>query len=215
MHTSSLLRMLPAAVFLVLLAGRATAHPHVWIDVAMEVVFEQGKVTALRQIWLFDDYYTAYATEGMDGDGDGQPDAARLQELLKENMGNLEEYGYFTEVTSGGSVVPFGPVVEMASRMTAARLEMTFLLPLAVPLDVRDRGMAYAIFDPTYYIEMLHAERTDAVRLSAAPAGCSAHLQKPDPTVEATSLAAALDRTQSAGNGLGGLFAERVTVRCP
>jgi hypothetical protein len=27
--------------------------------------------------------------------------------------------------------------------------------------------------------------------------------------------AAALDRTQSAGNGLGEFFAERVTVQCP
>ena len=193
----------------------AHAHPHVWIDVSVEVVFDQGKVTGLRETWLFDDYYTAYATEDMDEDGDGKPDAHRLRALLEENMSNLAEYNYFTQVTSGSGDVAFGKITEMSSQMNGARLEMTFLLPLAAPLDVHKPGMVYGIFDPTYYIEMLHAEKPDAIRLTAAPAGCSKQLEKPKPTMEATMLAASLDRLQTASNGLGALFAERVTIQCP
>ncbi len=195
--------------------GHAIAHPHTWIDVTVEVVFEQGKAVGLRETWLFDDYYTAYATEGMDEDGDGQPDARRLRALLEENMSNLAEYTYFTQVTRGGNDVAFAEVAEMSSRMAGTRLEMSFLLPLATPLDVGGPGMVYGIFDPTYYIEMLHAETRDAIRLTGAPAGCSTKLDKPKPTAEATSLAASLDRLQSAGDTLGAIFAERVTIRCP
>lgn len=207
--------LLMFSIFFLPMPGPATAHPHTWIDVTVEVVFDQGKVVGLRQTWLFDDYYTAYATEDMDADGDGQPDARRLRALLETNMRNLAEYGYFTRVSRGGNEVPFAEVTEMSSRMAGTRLEMSFLLPLAAPLDADEPGMVYGIFDPTYYIEMLHAETRDAIRLTGAPAGCSTKLDKPNPTAEATTLAASLDRLQSAGDTLGAIFAERVTIRCP
>ena len=207
--------LLSIAILSLTMAGPAKAHPHNWIDVSVEVVFEQGKAVGLRQTWLFDDYYTAYATEGMDEDGDGQPDARKLRALLETNMHNLAEYRYFTQVSRGGNDVAFADVNEMSSRMAGRRLEMSFLLPLAAPLDVDGPGMVYGIFDPTYYIEMLHAEKRDAIRLIGAKAGCSAKLDEPQPTAEATTLAASLDRLQSAGDTLGATFAERVTIRCP
>jgi ABC-type uncharacterized transport system substrate-binding protein len=204
-----------AATLLLTPPGTADAHPHAWIDMTVEVVFDQGKVGALRETWLFDDYYTAYATEDMDEDGDGKPDDHRLRALLEENMRNLAEYNYFTQVTSGGKNLAFGKVAEMSSRMNGTRLEMTFLLPLAAPLDVRERPMVYGIYDPTYYIEILHAEKPDAIRLTAAPAGCTTKLEEPHPTIEAAALAASIDSLHRTDNTLGALFAQRVTVRCP
>ena len=55
----------------------ADAHPHAWIDVRVTVLFDgDGAITGLRQSWLFDEFYTAFATEGLDGDGDARPPPA-------------------------------------------------------------------------------------------------------------------------------------------
>jgi ABC-type uncharacterized transport system substrate-binding protein len=202
-----------------LAAGPAGAHPHVWIDLRVEVVFDgAGAVEAIRQAWLFDPYYTVFATEGLDGDGDGRPDPEKLAELLRENLSNLAEYRYFTEASADGAALAFEPPEGAVSAMRGDRLEMSFLLPLAEPAEAD--GFAYRIYDPTYYIEMLHAEQPPAVRLLEAPAGCDYRIEPADPTPEAVGLAAAADRSQRVvpgpgGNTIGALFAETVTVRCP
>lgn len=199
----------------------ARAHPHGWIDVRVELQFDAaGAVVSLRQSWLFDPYYTAFATEGLDGDGDGRPDAAALAELLEVNLTNLADYGYFTEAALGGRPLAFGAPEAAASALRSDRLEMSFLLPLAEPADPGEGGLVYRVYDPTYYIEMLHAEEPPAVRLVEAPAGCDYRIAPAAPNPEVVALAAAADRSQRSVPGfesgnLGALFAETVTVTCP
>ncbi len=197
------------------MAAPAWAHPHGWIDLSVEVLFDgDGRVSGLRQTWLFDEFYTAFATEGFDGDGDGAPDQDKLVELLHENLGSLGEADYFTRIESGGAVLALGAAAEASTRMRAGRLEATFLVPLKEPVAVGPGGFVYAVYDPTYYVEILHAETPDPVRLSGAPADCRPRLIAPAPEPQAVMLAQALDRTQSAGDGLGVHFAEKVEIRC-
>ena len=194
----------------------ANAHPHAWIDITVQVLFDgTSQATGLRERWVFDEYYTAYALGGLGKDADATAVQAKIDAILQDNMKGLEAYAYFTTVEQEGRAVEFAPVTEMSSTQLDGRLEMTFVVRFRAALDIAGSPLTYSIFDPTYYIEMLHAESDGAVRLEAAPAGCSHRLIKPTPTFEAVSLAAALDRTQTAADGLGAVFAERVEVQCP
>lgn len=194
----------------------AVAHPHAWIDVTVQILFdESGRVTGLREHWLFDPYYTTFATAGLGKTSGGKPSQDEIDALMHGNMNSLNDYGYFTKVEHGSTDVLFAPVTEISSAFLGERLGMTFVLPFKSPIDLKGSSFMYAIFDPTYYIEMLHAESDDAIRLEAAPADCTHRLIEPNPTMESVALAAALDRTQTAGDGLGALFAERVAVQCP
>ena len=50
-----------------------SAHPHVWADVKVRVLFDdKGQVRALHQYWLFDDYYSAFVLSGADMNGRAQ-----------------------------------------------------------------------------------------------------------------------------------------------
>ena len=192
-----------------------SAHPHVWADVKVRVLFDdKGQVRALHQYWLFDDYYSAFVLSGADMNGDGKPDQAALDEVLAENMKNLKEYDYFSRTWSGDVRVRTGVPGELATGVKGNRLEMSFVLPLAEPVAANDLPFRYAIFDPTYYIEMVHAESEDAVTLDAAPKTCKSKIRQPNPNPEQVALAASLDRTQTAGDTLGMFFAETVYVTC-
>jgi len=193
----------------------AEAHPHAWIDVRVTVLFDgDGAVTGLRQSWLFDEFYTAFATEGLDGDGDGIPDPALIDALSVENITNLADYSYFTSLWVDGTKQAFGTATEVTGSLVGDRYEMSFTAPLAAPLDPRAGAMTYAVYDPTYYVELLHAEADDAVVLDGAPTGCSFSLQPPNPDPDMVAYAASLGPTQSGGDGLGILFAERVSLQC-
>jgi len=196
-------------------AAPAAAHPHGWIDIEVEVLFDaDGRATGLWQTWLFDEGYSAFVTEGTMTDPDGRPLQELLDELLAENMTNLQAYDYFTQVKQDGNRIRFGPVTEMSTRMIGDRLETRFLLPFATPVSPRESELTYSVYDPTYFIEMLHAEIEDPVRLAGAPPACGHRLIAPRPTAEQVARAAMLDITQSSDDGLGILFAETVRITC-
>lgn len=193
----------------------AQAHPHVRIDVKVEAVFnDSGEVVGLRELWIFDELYTAFAAGGLDADGDGEADEDQIADLLNANMTSLKDYDYFTSVLLDERPVELATAGDASAWVVNDRLRMRFFLPFAEPQDIADKDFRYAVYDPTYFVELLHSGAPDAIVLSDAPASCSYALEEPNPNPETISFAAALDRTESAGDGLGIHFAEWVTVAC-
>ena len=90
---------------------------------------------------------------------------------------------------------------------------MFFTLHLAQPPSAKE-GLEYRVFDPSYYIEMLHHSRKD-VMLESAGLACASQLIAPNPTAAQTTLAGALDRNAKAPDNLGEMFAQTVRVSCP
>ncbi|MEH6405496.1 MAG: DUF1007 family protein [Sneathiella sp.] len=195
---------------------QAVAHPHAWADVVVEILFDgAGSVTGLRQTWLFDDFYSAYAAEGMDDDGDGKPDQNKLDEILRVNMENLKEYDYFMRAWQGDKILKLQPVIDMSTRMEGNRMEMTFVTTFSEPVSQPRDHFSYSIFDPTYYIEMLHAETENPVLLVGAPEGCDYVLVQPNPDPNVVAQATMLGASVRGEAGLGLFFAERVNLTCP
>jgi ABC-type uncharacterized transport system substrate-binding protein len=204
------------ALIAVLLSLRAEAHPHAWIDVRVQVQFDPAaRVTALRMTWLFDPIYSAYISQGLTFNQADTIDAQQRGRILAVLMKNLARFHYLTRAWSGKEELEFLAPADGAIRFRDRRLELTFTLPLARPPAARAAPFVYSVYDPSYYIEMLHAEDRDAIQLVHGPKDCRYALQPPHPDPALVEKAAALDRTQSAGNGLGEFFAERVTIRCP
>ena len=86
---------------------------------------------------------------------------------------------------------------------------------LKTPIDVKMHQIEYAVYDPTYYIEILYAEETQVVRLEGyGKSHCQYILHPPEPPEELSLFAAGLDQNQKAGDGIGEMFAERVVLTC-
>ena len=67
-----------AACGALLVASPAIAHPHIFIDAEVAVVFDgNGAVAGLRHAWTFDTAFSAWMVQGLDTNGDGIIDTAR------------------------------------------------------------------------------------------------------------------------------------------
>lgn len=202
-------------VVLAVAAHPADAHPHAWIDVEVQVQFDAAaQVSALHMTWLFDELYSAYVTQGLIFNASGKADPAQTARIRQVIMKNLARFHYMTWVKAGTGEIGFGEPVDTAIAFKGRRLQLTFTLPLASPLPAQTAPVTYSVYDPSYYIEMLHAETAGAIRLLNAPAECRYHLLAPHPNPVLVEQAAALDRTQRAADGMGKFFAERVEIRC-
>lgn len=74
----------------------AFAHPHVWVAVESKILFANGAVTGLRLRWIFDEFYTNMAIDGLDANNDGTYSREELAELAKVNIDGLAQLGYYT-----------------------------------------------------------------------------------------------------------------------
>ncbi len=197
---------------LFLSGGHVVAHPHVWIELETRPVMDSdGRVEGLEVYWQFDPFYTVFAVDDMRTD-DGGIDEEKLLALGRSNLENLRPFDYFTDLRFNGGKLEIATVDRFETGFEAGKLWMRFIIPLATPIDPRAGSFSYAVFDPTYYIDISYAE-PDHARLDNAN-GCRADVEEAAPTFEAISLAQALDQNTTGPDTLGEMFAQRVRLEC-
>jgi ABC-type uncharacterized transport system substrate-binding protein len=191
----------------------AAAHPHAWIDLHSEVMLgDHGDMEGVRLYWVFDEWYTTYiASEFAKSDTLSEE---FLTSLAAQNLANLAEYDYFTKVLVDGEQASVAKVTKFDTGLLNERLWLRFEVPLVDPVDPRKRKVSYKVYDPTYYIEILHVEDNPVTFKGKGAEQCSAKVVDANPTFESVALASALDVTQTGGDNLGELFAQTVEVSC-
>jgi ABC-type uncharacterized transport system substrate-binding protein len=207
-----------AAALGLMAAQPALSHPHVWIDTRAVLHFdERGRLTTLGEEWVFDDGYAAFVVEDLDKNGDGVLSSAELQPIIDQNTATLEKWAYFTVFKVDGRRVTLGPAADAHMDYAKDQLTFSFTLPLSQPLDVDDLNVAFSIFDPTFYIEIVPAE-TKPVRLEGDPKGCSAKLRPFDTTTQRfipdTYAFSIKTDPKEPENSVGAQFAEWVDLSC-
>jgi ABC-type uncharacterized transport system substrate-binding protein len=198
-------------------AEPALAHPHVWIDMRSSVNFDaKGDVDAIAVVWTFDEFYSQFATDGLDRNNNKKLDAAELQDLANTYAKNLKEYRYFTFVEVGGKLADVGAPVKPAATFDKGQLTFRFSLPLAKPVDPAMTKIRYSSFDPTYYIDIAPADAKAVSLTGTARQGCTFALRTVDSTKpDALNLSQSVKMKAPANDVLNATNAAVVDITCP
>lgn len=193
----------------------ALAHPHVWVSVKSDVIYNpEGRVSAVRHSWTFDEAYSAFAVQGLDKNADGKLSADELLELAQVNVESLHEFDFFTFAKASGAKQDFAKPVDYALTYEKAQLTLKFTLPLKAPSN--PRMFALEIYDPTFFVSFALVDGDDAVKTSGAPAGCARTVNRPRPLEPAQQQRLSEDFfTSIAGATFGASFINRVLIACP
>jgi ABC-type uncharacterized transport system substrate-binding protein len=198
------------------LAGPAAAHPHVWVSAKAELIFNaKGSVEAIRNIWVFDEMYSAFVTEGQAESGKLLT-KEDLAPLAKSNVEDLEPFGYFTVAKASKANLEFQAPTEVSlEQREDKRVVLRFTLPLKTPGSAA-KAFSLQVYDPTYFVAF-ELEQQNPVSLVDAPKGCSANVlgSKPLETAETKLLTEAFFSGLSPGADFGIKLASRIIVACP
>nr|WP_321443506.1 DUF1007 family protein [uncultured Cohaesibacter sp.] len=174
MTRSALFCCLAAMLTVAMPMPRVEAHPHVWTAVKTELIMKGSLVTAVRHHWTFDEAFSAFASQGLDEDGDGKLSRAELQPLAQVNVESLEEYGFFSDLYEHGTEETnkrtFGDPKDYFLTIDNGQLTLHFTLPVLVPVDAKKKALL-EVYDPSFFVDFAFSAN-DPVKLVDAPAGC-------------------------------------------
>ena len=196
---------------LLLAAGEALAHPHVWVTMKSELVYAaDGSVTGVRHAWTFDDMFSTFATQGIESKKKGEFTRDELKPLAEVNVTSLKEFDFFTYAKADGKKAEFNEPTDYYLEFANSMLTLTFVLPLKKA--VKAKNLQLEIFDPAYFVDFTFADK-DPVALKGAPATCKVAVAKPnDP--QGKQVGEGFFNSLSSDN-YGAQFANKIGVICP
>jgi ABC-type uncharacterized transport system substrate-binding protein len=205
----------PLGAALMLVPLQARAHPHVWITVKGEIVFQPDQtVTEIRYDWSFDEAYSAYAVLGLEKDSNGNITSDGLKNTSIVNAQAFQEAQYFTFVTSGGSKIGFSGASDYRLGYDNGRLNLAFRLHLQNPIPAT-HSFEIKIYDPTFFVSLTLSGAEDAIRAVHLPAGCAVRISRPESLVDAQRAIADEAFLQMEGHSTyGARYANEADVTC-
>ena len=195
----------------------ASAHPHVFVTARSELVFgPDGRMTAVRHAWTFDEMFSSMASQGLDVNGDGKLSREELQPLAEVNVTSLDEFKFFTFGKVGDKRVTFDkPVDYWLENGADGRLTLHFTLPVKEGAAETGAAFRVEVYDPTYFVAFEFA-RENPAKLADAPAGCGVDLERPKAPDDSQQkrLSESFFSGLSPGANFGAQFSNTLLVAC-
>ena len=205
---------------LITVSSPALAHPHVFIDTGLEVIFDdQGRASGLRISWTYDEYYSLVIAEekGIDPDYDGSATEAEAKPLSGFDMGWDAAFPGDTYALMGAAGLGLSRPKDWTASYTGGKITSTHLRMFDAPVKVAEVPLQIQVYDPTLYSGYY---LVGSPVMTDAPVGCEIAVVLPDRAVADEILQAAIDKlptsmdVESEFPAVGKAYAEEVRVTC-
>ena len=195
-----------------LAATDACAHPHVYVTMKSEIVYDaEGRMTGIRHHWTFDDMFSSYATQGLESKEKGKFTREELQPLAEVNVTSLKEFDFFTQGKMNGKKAEFEQPIDYFLELKDELLTLHFTLPLKTP--VATKNIDLEIYDPLYFVAFEFAEK-EPITLKGAPVSCKLSTEKLGDVTQSKSLSESIFSRPDPNNPFGAQFASKIAVKC-
>ena len=126
------------------------AHPHLFIDAEITVVFSGDNVKGFSHTWFFDEMFSSSIIAEFDVNKDGKFSPAERAKLKKEAFEYTAEQNYFTHVRIGKK--PFIITAATDFRPSIEKGVLVYRFFISCPaLASKKEKISVQIFDNTYY----------------------------------------------------------------
>ena len=210
-----LLRCLVLVALALFVAGKAQAHPHVWVTMKSELIYgADGSATGVRHAWTFDDMFSTFATQGLAAKEKGKFTREELAPLAEVNISSLKDFDYFTFARTNGKKAELNAPADYYLEFIDGLLTLRFTLPFKAP--VKAQSLDIEVYDGTYMVDFSFAEK-EPVQLVGAPQACKLAIARPgDSGAAATAKPGeAFFNNLAPGSNFGAQFSNKISVRCP
>jgi len=134
--------------------GCAIAHPHVFIDAKVDMVFDNHEFVGVQNRWEFDLIYSQAMIAAADKNNNGKFETAELKLYEEQIVEAAKEYSRFNYIGDGTHFFSPKEAKNIKASVSAeGKLVVEFLNTFHIPSNPNDYTMlVLAVTDPTNYI---------------------------------------------------------------
>lgn len=129
----------------------AMAHPHVFIDCGVDLLFSGDRIDGVRLTWTFDDLFSGFILQEFDRDRNRSLSPAEVHQIEAKHLAEFRRVKFFTVVTLNDKDVTPGPARDFTATAAKGLVTYQFTLPLSAPL-ASTAAIEVVVDDPAYYI---------------------------------------------------------------
>jgi ABC-type uncharacterized transport system substrate-binding protein len=203
----------------VLLPLPALAHPHVFVDTTVAVMFDdQGRVQGVQIGWTYDEFFSLAIIEDrmLDPDYDGVLTPAAIAALSGFDMQWDPDFPGDTYVFRDGQAVDLARPSDWSAGYADGKITSTHTRRLRAPMEATDAPLVVKVYDPGFYT---------AYAVIGTPAiigrdDCSIEVFTPDTDAADEALLAALAEIPATADieiaypEIGASYAQELRVTC-
>lgn len=216
------MRRISLALTLTLLPSAMLAHPHMFLDTTIQVMFnDAGQVGAVRITWVYDDLSSLQyiADLGLDMDGDGTLTAQEKAKLTGFDMNWDPGFPGDSYALLGGVNLGLSRPRDATADYKDGRIITSHIRDLAAPVPLtKGQELTLQVYDPGFYAA--YSITGAGLIYAATPRACSAQIFAPDRDAADVALLAALAEYSADQDieadfpAIGAAYAEEVRVSC-
>ena len=132
----------------------AWAHPHVFVDAKVKVVFDDAGFSAVHNQWFFDELYSAAMVSSVEKKSDGKISNADGARLCHEILDPLKASNYYNYVLLETNFLKIEQISNCGAAFKNNRLVLSFDIKFLKPATADYTMLVVAIADPTNYIQI-------------------------------------------------------------
>ncbi|AEG05603.1 DUF1007 family protein [Sinorhizobium meliloti WSM1022] len=209
----------------IVMAGLATllapalafAHPHIFAEARLEIVSdEKGGIGELRNVWRFDELFSASVVLDFDKNANATLDPDELKEVGQTVLESLAEYNYYTSISDNGKSVKVNRPDSITVDYKDNQLLMMFAVKPAETMPLKGK-LSFGVYDPTMYTAMDFPTDEDLSVVGDKIEACQHQVVRPDPDeVLAENKDTLTDAfwNDPTGTDTSKLFATRIEITC-
>lgn len=135
-------------------AQPARAHPHVWVDYAIEARFDATGLSGFQHRWTFDEMFSSQIMEMFDANQDGVFCAEEIEQVRRGAFEYLSEYDYFIQIKINETPFYVNSISNFRASIQGHHVVYDFFTPCPVPAAAETQTVHLLIADMEYFVDL-------------------------------------------------------------
>lgn len=130
-----------------------SAHPHVFINAQVQVVFDENGLKGLKINWIYDPNFSYQIISDCDMDFDDSFSEDEIKDVYKYYFEQLEKYNYFIKIKLGSKEIKNIEIQDFKASIDPEDevVEYNFFIPLNIEYNESGETLEIDFADPTLY----------------------------------------------------------------
>ena len=143
-------------ILILLFPLSAHAHPHVRVNASVELLFDNKKLTGIKQSWVFDDLFSTSVIQDYDKDKNGKFSKGEIEQIQNNAFINLKNYDFYNHVFKDEKTIKITGFKDFSASLDNEIVTYTFTTLIAESLDIKNNKVAIGFYDPEYYVDIFY-----------------------------------------------------------